>query len=57
MTRKHTTAFLRFSREHDEAVLDWIARMEAKEPIRSIAADYDCSPGTISRAVSAVLWP
>lgn len=42
------------SREHDEAIVDWLARRENGEPIRAIAAIYGCSAGSVSRAVAAV---
>lgn len=42
------------SRAHDEAIVDWLERRENGESIRSIAAIYGCSAGSVSRAVAAV---
>lgn len=43
-----------FSRAHDEAVLDWLARIEGGESARAIAREYSVNPVTCRRAVRAV---
>lgn len=42
------------SREHDEAVLDWLTRTDAGETCQSIATDYGIGRGAVSRACAAV---
>lgn len=55
MTKSRGKFFaIKFSRAHDEAILDWLARTNAGESAYSVAKSYGIGGGTVSRVLKQI---